>query len=158
LTGESALKLGRVVLSLASANIDRQVRDRHGGRCAVWRNPCLREFARAIQVSDHLTCAGLRGLLSDDDFFVWQSDDLPHAEFERQTNLGGTRLALRSGLILVNHETTVFPDCFPYVFRNIAAACQSDIDQRCDEVIFWLRRNERLRAIYPEGFKVEWYS
>jgi hypothetical protein len=121
----------------------------------VWKNPNKREFASAIKRG---VTAGLRGLLTGTDLYVWQSVNLLHIDFERDAAVSGVRVALRSGEIQVNDETVAQPEHFPWIFPQPQAADAMDIEDRRTLVETWLLSNVRLKRAYPTGFKVTWYS
>lgn len=117
---------------------------RDGQPCPVWRNPT--EFPTEF-------AAGLRGLLTKSDLYVWESVDLLHADFERLTGIEGMRIVLRAGAVHANNETVALPEHFPWVFADGDAL---DNDDRRRIVTEHLR--SRLRDIYPAGFTVFWYQ
>jgi hypothetical protein len=130
---------------------------RDGAPCGVWANPSDNRLAEAIHRTPPGGLAGLRGLLTQSDLYIWQSVNLLHSDFERDTGLQGVRLALRSAEVLVNDETVALPEHFPWVFTEGAEIASADIEDRRTTVAERLQGNARLQAIYPCGFTVGWY-
>ena len=91
---------------------------RDGLPCRIWLNPVSGEFSSALQSGASL--AGLRGLLTSGDLYVWQSVNLLHADFERESGVEGARVGLRSGTIQVNDETVAHPELFSWMFLDDA--------------------------------------
>jgi hypothetical protein len=139
------------VQTLTEAPFYAELQGRDGMPCRVWKNPSKREFAGAVRTG---ATAGLRGLLTASDLYVWQSANLLHTDFERDAAISGVRVALRSGEIQVNDETVDQPEQFPFIFENGDA----DIEERRTIVAAWLRANVRLKRVYPDVFTVTWYS
>lgn len=139
--------------SLTEAPFYAELQGRDGLPCRVWKNPNKREFASAINRG---VTAGLRGLLTGADLYVWQSVNLLHTDFERDAAVSGVRVALRAGEIQVNDETVDQPEHFPWIFPQ--AVNDMDIEDRRAIVATWLLSNARLKRVYPPGFKVTWYS
>jgi hypothetical protein len=135
-----------------------ELQGRDGLPCRVWRNPSIPGFADAVREASGVALAGLRGLVTAGDFYVWQSTSLLHTDFERQMGISGIRLALRSGELQVNDETVDQPEHFPWVFPQPEIVAEIDIENRRGIVTTWLLSNERLQGVYPHGFKVVWYS
>jgi hypothetical protein len=130
-----------------------ELQGRDGLPCRVWKNPTKREFASAISRS---ATAGLRGLLTASDLYVWQSINLLHTDFECNAAVSGVRVALRPGELQVNDETVDQPEHFPWIFP--LSVTEMDIEDRRTIVATWLLSNLRLKHVYPDGFKVTWYS
>ena len=120
-----------------------QITGRDGLPCQVWENPTELTF-------------GMRGLLTQSDLYVWQSEHLLHADFERHTGIQGMHIALGEGAVHANNETVALPEHFPWVFPNREQAEMMDIDDRRQVVKEHL--SGRLRDVYPTGFIVLWYS
>lgn len=129
---------------------------RDGLPCRVWRNPSRREFAAALR-SRATDASGLRGLVTQTDLYVWQSINLLHPDFERDTAINGIRIALRPDQIMVNDEA-VMVEHFPWVFPNQKQAEEMDTEDRRNVVADHLKRHPRLSRVYPNGFVVSWYS
>jgi hypothetical protein len=53
-----------------------ELHGRDGLPCRVWKNPSEREFAGAVHQGAAL--AGLRGMVTATDLYVWQSSNLLH--------------------------------------------------------------------------------
>src|ERR1700733_13576398 len=121
---------------------------RDGAPCGVWANPGDNRFAEAIRRTTPGMLAGLRGSLTQANLYVWQSVNLLHADFERDTGLQGVRLTLLSEEVLANDETVALPDYFPWVFPEATEITHMDIEDRRTIVAEWLRGNARLQAIY----------
>ncbi len=130
---------------------------RDGLPCRVWRNPNRQEFATALR-SSVADANGLRGLLTQSDLYVWQSTNLLHPDFERETCIEGMRIALRASEVRTNHESVALPDQFCWVFPDRVRAATIDIEDRRKLVSDHLQRNERLKRVYPAEFTVVWYS
>ena len=131
----------------------RELQGRDGLPCRVWKNPTQHGFASAI--TDGAT-AGLRGMLTATDLYVWQSRHLPHAAFERDAAVSCVRVALRAGELQVNDETVAQPEHFPWIFRP--PDTDIDIEDRRAIVSAWLVAHARLKPVYPGGFKLTWYA
>jgi hypothetical protein len=131
---------------------------RDGLPCRVWKNPSKQEFGTAIRLSSDSSTEGLRGILTATDLYVWQSVNLLHADFERETGIQGVKLALRAGVIRVNDETVALPEHFGWIFPSSVQADQLDMDDRWSLVAMWLDTNRRLSRIYPQGFTIEGYQ
>jgi hypothetical protein len=131
---------------------------RDGAVCTVWTNPSEVEFAKAIDRGTAEELAGLRGLLTRSNLYIWQSVNLLHANFERDTGIVGVRLGLRSGEVQANDETVATPEHFPCVFPDAPRAAAIGVDDRREAAAAWLRANTRLKPIYPCGFRIVWYS
>lgn len=116
---------------------------RDGLPCLVSQNPAI-------------CTSGMRGLLTKSDLYVWRSDHLLHADFERATGIAGMQIALRDGEVLASNETVALPEHFPWVFPDRAQAEMMDMDDRRKLVAVHL--DARLRHVYPAGFIVLWYS
>jgi hypothetical protein len=116
---------------------------RDGLPCQVWQNPTNYNF-------------GMRGLLTQSDIYVWQSDHLSHADFERATGIEGLQITLRAGQVHANNETVALPEHFPWVFPDRGQAEAMDVEDRRKMVTEHL--GNRLRHVYPTGFIVHWYS
>ena len=130
---------------------------RDGLPCRVWRNPNRQEFATALR-SSAADANGLRGLLTLSDLYVWQSTNLLHPDFERETRIEGMRIALRASEVRTNHESVALPEQSRWVFPDLAQVATMDIEDRRKLVADHLQRNERLKRVYPAGFTVVWYS
>jgi hypothetical protein len=128
---------------------------RDGSPFRIWANPSNVAFAEAVRLAAPADLSGLRGLLTQSNLYIWQSVNLLHADFERDTGIHGIRLALRSGEVFVNDETVAMPEHFPWLFPDAVAM---DVDDLREAAAGWLRANARLRAIYPTGFRLGWYS
>jgi len=127
---------------------------RDGLAYQVWKNPTKQEFRNAIKHGS--STDGLRGLLTGTDLYIWQSINLLHADFERDTTILGVRIALRSDEVRVNDETIDQPEHFPWIFTK--DVFDMDIEARRTIVAAWLLSNDRLNRLYANGFKVTWYS
>jgi hypothetical protein len=143
------------VQTLTEAPFYAELQGRDGMPCRVWKNPSKREFAGAVRTG---ATAGLRGLLTASDLYVWQATNLLHTDFERDAAISGVRVALRSGEIQVNDETVDQPEQFPWIFPQPESVAEMDIDDRRSMVTAWLRANVRLKRVYPDVFTVMWYS
>jgi hypothetical protein len=125
--------------------------------CRVWRNPDRQEFATSLR-SPTADTTGLRGLVSQSDLYVWQSIDLLHSDFERDTGIEGMRIALRANEVQTNDESAALPAHFPWVFPDRAQAEAMDVEDRRKVVSDYLQANVRLQCIYPAGYTIVWYS
>jgi hypothetical protein len=132
-----------------------ELQGRDGLSCRVWQNPSRQAFSAAIRHGGPAV-AGLRGLLTSHDIFVWQSMNLLHTDFERESGISGLRVALRSGQLHVNDETVDQPEQFPWIFPQ--SVREMDIEDRRTIVAQWLLTSVRLKRIYPAGFNIVWYS
>jgi hypothetical protein len=130
---------------------------RDGLPCRVWKNPNQPGFAASLR-SSSTDATGLRGLLTKSDIYVWQSINLLHPDFERETDIEGMRIALRAGQVQVNDDPVALPEHFPWVFSDPAQAEAMDIEDRRKIVIDHLQKDARLKRTYPAGFTVIWYS
>jgi hypothetical protein len=97
---------------------------------------------------------GSRATLTEHDLYCWQSTQILHSDFAQQTGIDGTRLALRPSGIAVNQETVGLPSEFPWVYSD---GYDLDMEERSQVVEKWLHANPRLRAIYSNGFIIDWY-
>jgi hypothetical protein len=151
------MRLTDIALALTDA-FHGELQGRDGLPCRVWRNPSTAGFADAVREASGAALAGLRGLVTATDLYVWQSTSLLHTDFERQMGISGIRVALRSGELQVNDETIDQPEHFPWVFPQSHLVAEMDIEDRRATVAAWLRASARLRRVYPRGFNVVWYS
>jgi hypothetical protein len=135
-----------------------ELRGRDGLSCRVWKNPSAPEFAGAVRRGSSATLAGLRGLVTKTEVYIWQSTNLLHTDFEGQSGISGIRVALRSEELQVNDETVDQPEHFPWVFPQPNVVAEMDIEDRRAIVAAWLLSNAHLGYIYSDGFKVAWYS
>lgn len=140
--------------TLTEAPFYAELQGRDGLPCRVWKNPTKREFTNAIKRGE---TAGLRGLLTGTDFYVWQSVNLLHIDFERDA-VSGVRVALRPDELQVNDETVDQPEHFAWIFPQLDRVKDMDIEDRRSIVTTWLLSNVRLKRVYPTGFQVTWYS
>jgi hypothetical protein len=127
---------------------------RDGLSYRIWQNPNSIMFSNALNKALNPTLAGLRGLLAETDLYVWQSSNILHSDFEKYQNIFGMKLGLRTGIIQVNDETVDQPEQFPWIFTDT----DMDIEERRNLVEKYLKTNKRIAVIYPQSFKVVWYS
>jgi hypothetical protein len=104
-----------------------------------------------------LVTRAARGILTADNLFTWREPAVTHAGFVDLTGVDGIRLRLTPDTIRVHHETIALPEHFAFVYRDIEAAWQQDLDMRRAVVGRWLRSNAYLRIIYPAKFLIDWY-
>jgi hypothetical protein len=135
-----------------------ELQGRDGLPCRVWRNPSTPEFADAVRQASGAALAGLRGLVTATNLYIWQSTNLLHTDFEGQSGISGIRVALRTDELQVNDETVDQPEHFPWVFPNPGLIAEMDVEDRRAIVAAWLLSSARLRGVYPHGFRVVWYS
>lgn len=127
---------------------------RDGLEYFVWRNPSQRELVNQIAKAPHGR-EGMRAMLTEHDLYFWQSANVLHGDFSRQTGIDGVRVTLhQDGIVQANEETVGVPEEFPWIFTDGDAM---DIADRRLLVETWLRSNRRLAVIYPGGFRVSWY-
>jgi hypothetical protein len=117
-----------------------------------------RPIANRPECRNPQPACGSEGILTPTDLHVWQRVDVLHVDFERETGVIGVRLRLRSGGISVNDETVALPPHFPWVFSDLASVAAMDMDDRREAAGGWLQANALLKPIYPQGFRVVWYS
>lgn len=135
-----------------------ELTERGGMPCCVWLDPSSVEFVTALRKASDAEITGLRGVLTEKALYVWQSANLLHMDFERLTGTEGMRLGLRANEIQVNDETVAQPAYFPWVFREHSAAISSDIEDRRRLVERFLVLNTRIKTIYPDDFRIFWYT
>lgn len=150
-------EISRPIAALSESPHFAELSGRDGLPCRVWRNPSRREFVTALRSSTADT-AGLRGLLTETDLYVWQSINLLHIDFERDTGLLGVRIALRPTEVQTNDESVALPEQFPWIFPDRTQAEATDIEDRRAIVTTYLQANDRLKRLYVTGFHVAWYS
>jgi hypothetical protein len=117
----------------------------------VWTNPSTPGFADAVREASGAELAGLRGLVTASDFYVWQSTNLLHTDFEGQSGISGIRVALRTDELQVNDETVDQPEHFPWVFPRPDIVAEMNIEDRRAIVATWLISSAHLRGIYLRG-------
>lgn len=138
---------------LLSASYFDQLIGRDGLAYEAWKNPPPGEFANAVVgAAPH---DGMRCMLTEDDFYVWQSTALLHDDFTRQTGIIGVRLNLRRDAAFANLEVVAHAEDFPWIFGD----ADLDIVQRQQAVADWLHANCWLGAAYGSPtFPIIWYS
>jgi hypothetical protein len=132
-----------------------EVQGRDGLACRVWENPTSAGLAKAINHAQPSELAGLRGILTENNLYVWQSTNVLHLHYENQTGIHGVRIRFHKEEIQAHHEAVAFPEYFQWVYRDNAPP---EIDVRRAVLATWLAGNNRLRVIYPNSFLVSWYS
>jgi hypothetical protein len=128
---------------------------RDGLSHCVWKNPGCAGFANVVL--DAANHDGMRSLLTEDDFFFWQSIALLHDDFIKQTGIDGVKIRLGRDGVLANLETIGAAEAFPWVFAGVDVD-DLDMEVRREVVERWLRANDRLRLLYGATFPIQWYS
>lgn len=123
--------------------------------CPFWKNPDSKDFRDGLE-NLKFSCEGLRAIVTERDLYVWQSNDLLHADFVRRTGFDGVRVGLRQRSIEVNQETVAFPEEFPWIFTE-AEVEEMDDGQRHSVIVDWLLDCHVLNNLYPNGFLTTWY-
>ncbi len=149
---------GSAIHSLNETPFYTELQGRDGLPCRVWKNPSNHEFTNAVTQATKSSLSGLRGLIAKNDLYVWQSVNLLHIDFERDAAISGMRIALKTNQLHVNDETVDQPEHFPWIFNNLPTIAEVDMEDRRKIVETWLSSFNRLKRIYPTGFKVIWYS
>jgi hypothetical protein len=153
----SLIRIGRPIEALRESPHFADLVGRDGLPCRVWKNPDRQEFATALR-SPTADTSGLRGLLTRSDLYVWQSINLLHSDFERDTGIEGMRIALRANELQTSDESVALPAHFPWVFPDCAQAEAMDVEDRRKVAIEYLQANVGLKCIYPAGYTIVWYS
>jgi hypothetical protein len=123
----------------------------------VWRNPISAKFSEALRTGSHRV-AGLRALVTASDLWAWQSISLSNAGFVRQAGIDGVRVRLSGDVVSLNHETIAFPTHFSWIFPDPVVTQALNVDDRRITAARWLRENPRIRHLYPNAFRLMWYS
>jgi hypothetical protein len=98
-----------------------------------------------------------RAIVTADDLFLWRETTITHAMFMHVTDIDGLRLRLAPGVISVHQEAIAFPEHFSFVYKDVEAVGEQDLEMRRSAVGRWLRSNAHLRTIHPGEFLVDGY-
>jgi hypothetical protein len=124
-----------------------------GATCRIWRTPLN---AKGVSLEAPLVGAA-RAIVTADDLFLWREATITHAMFTNLADIDGLRLRLTPGAISVHQEAVAFPACFSFVYKDVDAAGEQDVEIRRSAVEHWLRSNVRLFRIDPKPFVIDWY-